>query len=358
MQYNIMYRDKDKGIQFIISYKENGKWKQKSKQGFKSKREAKSAADKYLDDLKLNLKSNVNTDYEYITFKDFIDVYFEHLKLYKEANTMLLYEMSIKHFNSLYDFKLKEINTLDIQSCVDNMIKNGLKYSTINTYLARTKVIFNAAINQYKIIVSSPIDNVIIKTSKEQSTKIALTQNEFNRLINNTKNPKYKLMFLLAGTCGLRVGEILGLTWDCVDFKKSVLDINKQWKNIGSNTTGFGELKSKNSYRIVPIPLETLKVLIAFNKNNPININNRIVVYKNIQGLSQVLKRYFKKCGFENLTIHELRHTYATRLISNGIDFKTAAKLLGHDIQQTMSTYAHVTNDMMEKATEVIGKIF
>ncbi|MBX4266602.1 site-specific integrase [Clostridium estertheticum] len=358
MQYNILYREKDKGIQFIISYKFNGKWKQKSKQGFKSKKEAIAAADKALDILKLNSKSNITTDYEYITFKDFVDMYFKHLTLYKEANTMLLYEMSIKHFKSLYAFKLKEINTLDVQSCIDEMTQNKLKYSTIDTYVARIKVIFNAAIDQYKIISNSPIDNVIIKTSKEQSNKRALTQMEFNRLIANTKNPKYKLMFLLAGTCGLRVGEILGLTWDSIDFKGSTVNITKQWKNISSITTGFGELKSKNSYRTVPVPLETLNALQEFYKSNSNDINNRIIVYKNIQGLSQLLKSYFKKCGFDNLTIHELRHTYATMLISNGIDFKTAAKLLGHDIQQTMRIYAHVTDDMMDRATEVINKIF
>jgi integrase len=58
------------------------------------------------------------------------------------------------------------------------------------------------------------------------------------------------------------------------------------------------------------------------------------------------------------ITIHELRHTYATILISNNIDFKTTAGFLGHDVQQTIKTYSHVTDEMKKKATDTISKIF
>lgn len=358
MEYNITYRKKDKGIQFIISYKDSsGKWKQKSKQGFKDRKEAKAGADKMLDNLKEIQKNNINTDYEKITFKEFSELYIEHIKLYKEQNTILLYEAALKHFKSLNDIEMIKVNTLNIQMCIDKMIESNLKYSTIDIYLTRVKTIFTAAVKEYKIIVCSPADDAYIKISKNLPNKKALTKAEFHKLISNVKNPKYKIMFLLAGTCGLRIGEILGLTWDCVNFKSATLTINKQWKNTGTKKTGFGELKSKNSYRTIPIPQDTLKVLQNFKNNNPTDVNNRVIIYKNVQGLSQLLKKQFLKCGF-NISIHELRHTYATTLISNGVDFKTAAKLLGHDIEQTMKTYSHVNSDMMLKATNIIDKIF
>ncbi|UZW13238.1 site-specific integrase [Clostridium pasteurianum] len=359
MQYNITYREKDKGIQFIISYKDNaGKWKQKSKQGFKTKGAAKTAADKMLDALKEDIKKNINTDYENITFKEFKDIYMDHLALYKQHNTIIIYNQALKHFESLYDIKLNKINTMEIQMCVDEMVKSKLKYSTINTYVIRLNAIFNAAIKQYKAISSSPLDNVELKIDKEESNKKAITKEQFDMLISKTKNFKYKVIFLLAGTCGLRLGEILGLTWDCVDFKRAELTINKQWKNIAKGKTGFGELKSKNSYRTVPIPVKTvLPVLQEFKKNYPTDIHNRVITYKYIQGLSHLFKSHFKKCNLD-ISIHELRHTYATLLISNGTDFKTAAKLLGHDVEQTMRTYSHVTDDMKAKATDTINKIF
>ena len=64
-----------------------------------------------------------------------------------------------------------------------------------------------------------------------------------------------------------------------------------------------------------------------------------------------------KRQGY-NITLHELRHTYATMLISNGVDFKTAALLLGHDVEQTMKTYSHVNEDMLNKASNIIKNIF
>ncbi|MGG7059270.1 tyrosine-type recombinase/integrase [Clostridium tertium] len=70
-----------------------------------------------------------------------------------------------------------------------------------------------------------------------------------------------------------------------------------------------------------------------------------------------MLRNYTKKLGY-NLSIHEFRHTYATTLISRGFDFKTVAKLMVHDIEQTMKTYSHVTDDMLNNATNVLAKIF
>lgn len=358
MQYNITYREKDKGIQFIISYKNSdGEWKQKSKQGFSSKKEAKRAADEMLEKLKETVKYQINTDYENITFKEFSEIHLEHLKLYKEANTIELYKLALKHFSAINNIKLIKITTLDIQRCVDNMIKKGLKHSSISTYLARIKVIFKASVEQYKIIISSPVDNVYVKMDKEDSNKKALTKAEFDLLIKKTTNPKYKVMFLLAGTCGLRMGEIIGLTWNDINFKTAKLNVNKQWKYLGSKQCGFGELKSKNSYRTVPIPKDTLQALQEFKKHSVTDVYNRVIIYSRVQGISNLLKGYFKRVGFD-ITIHELRHTYATRLIANGVDFKTAAKLLGHEVDQTLKTYSHVTDDMLLNASNVIKNIF
>ncbi|SFC21403.1 Phage integrase family protein [Clostridium uliginosum] len=82
----------------------------------------------------------------------------------------------------------------------------------------------------------------------------------------------------------------------------------------------------------------------------------RIMKNRSTSETDAFLNRKFKKLGF-NITIHELRHTSATKLIV-GIDFKTAAKLLGHYVKETMKTYSHVNDDMMQRATDLIGKIF
>lgn len=355
MEYNITYRQKDKGWQYIISYKVNGKWKQKSKQGFKNKKEAKPYAEIALQELKNNL--NLNQELKDITFEEFKDLYIEHISLYMQENTIKLYHMALKHFESLYKLEMNRINTLHIQSCIDKMVVAGLSYGSIKTYKNRITSIFNSAVTKYNILSISPAINLEIKTQKEPSKKRALTDNDLKDLINKTQNMKYKVMFSLAGMCGLRLGEILGLKWDKIDFKNNTITIDTQWKNLPNNSVGFGELKSANSYRTVPMPPLVRKLLLQWKSNSITDIHNRVIIYKNVTGLTSLLKNYIKKIGYD-LSIHELRHTYATALISNGVDFKTVAKLMGHDIEQTMKTYSHVTDDMLNNATKLLSKIF
>lgn len=355
MEYNITYRQKDKGWQYIISYKVNGKWKQKSKQGFKSKKEAKPYAEIALQELKNNL--NLNQELKDITFEEFKDLYIEHISLYMQENTIKLYHMALKHFESLYKLEMNRINTLHIQSCIDKMVVAGLSYGSIKTYKNRITSIFNSSVTKYNILSISPAINLEIKTQKEPSKKRALTDNDLKDLINKTQNMKYKVMFSLAGMCGLRLGEILGLKWDKIDFKNNTITIDIQWKNLPNNSVGFGELKSANSYRTVPMPPLVRKLLLQWKSSSITDIHNRVIIYKNVTGLTSLLKNYIKKIGYD-LSIHELRHTYATALISNGVDFKTVAKLMGHDIEQTMKTYSHVTDDMLNNATKLLSKIF
>ncbi len=84
---------------------------------------------------------------------------------------------------------------------------------------------------------------------------------------------------------------------------------------------------------------------------------NRIFKYKNTASTSSNLIREYVRIGF-NISVHELRHTYATNLIQNGIDFKTTAKLLGHTVEMTLNVYSHVTDDMMKRATKIINNYF
>ncbi|MEG1003121.1 MAG: site-specific integrase [Clostridium sp.] len=367
MDYNITYREKNNGLQVIISYKDAlGKWKQKSKQGFSNtrdgKKQAKIEADKILQELKIVVGNNLNINYTEIKLGEFINMYIEHIKLYRALKTIYSYNMSLKAFEPIYGLKMNEINTLDIQRCIDEMTRRGLKEITVKGYIAKLSTVFNAAINNYDILLKSPVKNLNIKKSKKSTEKKALTDTQFSELVNKFESSIYKKyvpIILIAGTCGLRIGEIMGLTWNDVDFKSSTLNIDKQWKIISLNPKkfGFDELKSKNSYRFVPIPPKTLKYLKTLKQTQPINFMNRIIKSQSTDSVVSFLNKKFKELGFE-LTIHELRHTYATKLISNGIDFKTAAKLLGHTVEQTLKTYSHVTDDMLTKASNVISNIF
>lgn len=358
MEYNITYRQKDKGWQFIISYKLDGKWKQKSKQGFSTKKEAKPVAEKMVLELKKELKNNIIEDktYNNITFKELGELYIEHIELYREYSTIQSYRYAVSKFSDLDSFKVKDIKKIHIQKIVDGMLKNeSLMFKTVDGHMSKIKVI----LEYYKDNFNSNYElftKIEIPKDKKDSTKKALTKNELDELLEKLERNKYYLVALITATCGLRCGEILGMTWDNVDLKNGILKVNRQWKiDKKTKKSDFGNLKGNKSYREVPIPENTIKILKKYKGNNVINLNKRIAPFSG-SAIKLYLNPILKE--LKGITLHELRHTYATMLISNEIDFKTAAKFLGHDVKQTMNTYSHVTDEMVKKATDKISKIF
>ena len=354
MEYNITYRQKDKGWQFIISYKDiNGKWRQRSKQGFKTKKEAKPVAEKMLSDLKRNVKKQDNYLGK-ITFKSFSEMYLEHEKLYKESKTIESLITVIRRFENLNDKEICKITNLDIQKITDNMTKEHLNNNTIRYYLKILNSIFLCAKFKYNILDEVP--SKYIKIGKPIPTKKrALNDDEIKDLLLKFKDTKYYLVVYLAVNTGMRVGEILGLTWNDIDFNNCLINVNKQWKKLKDNSWGLGSVKSKNSTRIIPISNSVAKELLKHK--TIINIDNRVFNFKSKDSVLLRVNKLLKENGF-NISPHELRHTYATKLIANGVDFKTAAKILGHSVEQTMKVYSHVNNDMLNKAHSIIENIF
>lgn len=364
LQYNITYRQKDKGWQYIVSVKENSKWKYKtSKQGFRTKALAKLAADKKVDELKETDELKKENDdklppeLEKITFKDFMTMYVKHKEIHREYSTVSSIHFAWKKFTDLNDLPIEDITSLHTQNCVDKMVKEELSYNTVKTYMALIGGAFNYGITR-KIIKDNPIENLTVPEDKESNEIKVLETWELDDLLSKLKNKRYRMIAMIAGTCGLRLGEIIGLKWDCVNFKDATITVNKQWKEIAKGKWGYGPVKRKNSNRTVPIPPRTLSAFERYKEDIPTHISNRIF-YQNrsTKSLGEDMGSAFKRVGYD-ITVHGLRHTYATTLIANGVDFKTVAKLMGHDVEQTIKTYSHVTDSMMNKATNVLKKAF
>lgn len=360
MEYNITYRQKDKGWQYIISYKDNeGKWKQKSKQGFKTRALAKLAADDRLDEMKedAELKKKLSAEYENITFKEFMEMYIEHKKIHREYNSVRVLKFALNKFKDLDDTELKDITNIQIQNCVDKIVKEKLAYNTLNSYVSNIKCAFNFA-KERNIIIDNPFSNITIPQNKNSTENNVLTKSELEDLLSKIQNRRYKMIATIAGTCGLRIGEIAGLTWGDIDFNNALMTVNKQWKELEKGKWGYGTVKRKLSNRTVPIPPMTLQELARYKADIPVHFTNRVFYQnKNVLNLGQNLSNYFKKIGYD-ITVHNLRHTYATILVQNGVDFKTVAKLMGHDVEQTLRTYSHVNDDMMNRATNALKSIF
>ena len=358
MQSNTTYRDKDGAIQVIVSFKDRyGKWRQRSAQGFQRKKDAKKAAEAIVDELKETHALGLDAELEGITFKEFMEMHLEHLKLYKEPNTVTNYQQTAKKFNQLDKQELPKITAMHVQAAVDDMVRSGLKASTVKSHVNRLRTLFKTAVSPYKIITKNPVTDIKLPLEKKAARDRALSTGDLDKLLSSIASQKKRTMSLLAAKCGLRLGEIVGLTWEDLNFVKSQLSINKQWKKRKDGTWGFGELKSKASYRVVPLPKSVLQALQEYKKIYPASIDKRLFPYSQPGAAGTELNNTYKSLGFD-ISIHGLRHTFATMLIANGMDLRTAAQLLGHTPEETIRTYSHVTSDMLERAAKAVDDIF
>ena len=360
MDYNITYREKNGGIQVIVSYKDaSNKWRQKSKQGFENsrigKKQAKEYANKMVNELKETLDLGILQGVEHLTIGELKEEFLDHIKLHREYGTWKVYKESLASFK-IDNVEIRKLKLFHIQQCVNELINTSTTV-TIKRKITILNSMLRFANSQYDLPIIS-LKQIIIPNKSSGITKRALTIEEQKNILNlyKGKNIDYYLSILLGLKAGLRIGEIMGLTWDDIDFKNLTININKQWKiNKNTKTYGFGTTKSKNSNRIIPVSTATASELYEIKKIGTINKYHRLLTCNNTSNLCCNLNRHLTR-NF-NISMHELRHTYATNLISNGIDFKTAAKLLGHDVEQTMRTYSHVTEDMIKNAANIIDKL-
>lgn len=357
MDYNVSYRKKDKGIQCIISYKDNdGKWRQKSKQGFERQKDAKPWIKDTVERLEETIK--VPIDYRNLTFSDFKKIFLHDKRKYSQ-NTLTMYEYAYMWLEDLDDIRLSDIGYINIKPCVDKMIdSNRLKNSTIEAYLTKLVATLNHAIEKYQILETNPVKIKQYEMPKEErDDKInALNESQLNDLLSKLDGKDYYIC-LIAAKCGLRIGEIIGLTDTSLNFNKSEIEVSKQWKKIDKDGNyGFGALKSDNSYRSTPIPRSYVHELKEYVDDCVIGIDRRIFPENKTHNVSARLWGKFRKLGYE-ISIHDLRHTYATTLLFNGFDYKTVAELLGDTVETVISAYSHFIDDMYVSAKNRIDNI-
>lgn len=352
VDYTIAYREKDKGWQYIISRRdERGKWKQvASKQGFKKKSDAKPIAEKKLQEIKKEY-TGICVDNN-LTLEELHDVFVKEMKLYRSFNTIDGYTYAYHKIIELKDIKVRNITTNMLQIEINKAVESKIKSSSIETYVKKIKQIFKYYKDNFDGLYRLPTEGLRLN-KKIPAQKRALTENESKFLVKDMKDSKFYGIALLCLLCGLRRGEALGVTWSDIDEVNTSISITKQWKRLEDGSWGFGDTKNKR-HRIVPASKFLIKELVKLKKKYPTDIHNRVCPHTGLY-LSQYMNDELKKY---NITIHELRHTFTTNLISNGIDFKTAADLIGDSVEQVYKTYSHVNNDMLNKAKGVIENLF
>lgn len=168
---------------------------------------------------------------------------------------------------------------------------------------------------------------------------------------------------------GMRLGEVLALSWGQVDFSAGTLDVSRAFGHGGvlkTPKTSAGKrtvaLDAKTAQRLAwwkrVQKAELAKIGIKQSAETPVVVSQR-GEFHDSANFQRWWRRFRGKAGFPGLKFHELRHTQATQLLANGVDVKTVQTRLGHsDASLTLNWYAHALPENDRKAADMLGELF
>lgn len=345
------------------------------KRGFKSSKEAKRAYNRAVSEIEKNgFSSN-----EVRTFKQVYKVWLKTYKLtVKESSLVKLKQKFDNHILPFFgEMEIKKIKVSDVQQFTNEMCfeKKNTQYKE---YVSNVSRIFEYAIKQ-GLVNKNPVKQIVIPKKKANldDTKIHFyTMDQLKLFLKDAKANEgtqvYTVFHLLAYT-GCRQGEILGLQWDCIDFDSKTLTVRQTLTRGENRRLYLEEPKTKKSKRTIPLDDLTISILKSWRTTQrknmlQVGINTmdakQLVFSNQDNSFVQIthprlwMHRIAKRANLPILSPHALRHTFATMLISEGIDFKTVSELLGHSsVGMTLDTYAGVYEEQKTKTINLLAKM-
>ena len=314
---------------------------------------------------------------ENMKFKALCEEYFKVCEADNSIKPITLYNYRSQvknHLDSTFgNMKLKDIKTKTLSDFFTTYtIKDKpLNPSTAKKIYTVIQAIFTYAVSQ-GFIKETPCKNVRLPkadASDVEAKRKYLTEEEFPRFYSmfDIEKSDFDRMILLLLHTGMRSGEMLGLSWNDIDFEKKFIYINHTLSDVGGNhflTTP----KTKGSKRIIPMSEKTYEILKIQKK---FQLHQRMLLgkfehpemvftsalgnYKDRSCLNTQFRRFLKGSDFEFMTLHCLRHSNATFLLNQGVDLKLVSEHLGHsDISTTGNIYADVLESSKRKLAEII----
>ena len=271
--------------------------------------------------------------------------------------------------------KLEKLTTLDLQLFYNETKSGGrvekykgmkdksLSVRTVRGIHAMLRTALDQAVKE-RLIPYNPAIGCRLPPKEKKEMQI-LPAEKIGAYLNAAEEHGVLPMFYLELTTGLRRGELTALLWTDLDVDARTLNVSKSAGRLKGEVR-VTEPKTANSVRTICLPKETVDLLVQEHARHP---GNPYMFPSPVTGkmygpdcVGRLHKTLLKKAGItENLRFHDLRHTFATLAIQQGVGVKTVSSILGHySAGFTLDTYTHVTGEMQKEAahkTEIgVGK--
>ncbi|MEY8404534.1 site-specific integrase [Oscillospiraceae bacterium 44-34] len=210
-----------------------------------------------------------------------------------------------------------------------------------------------------KLIAVNPADSCALPKLEHREMK-TLPAEQLASFLREAKESGVFEMYYIELATGLRRGELLGLKWEDLDLEQGTLRVQRQVSRINGEVVE-APLKTKNSYRTISLGEDAVGILKEQRKK----CGGSEYVFPSPTGgpispdsVIQMLHRVLKRAGLPKVRFHDLRHTFATVALQNGVDIKTVSGMLGHySAGFTLDTYAHVTTAAQREAAKTMTSV-
>ncbi len=273
-------------------------------------------------------------------------------------------QLRLHVYPAIGDRPIAAIRRSEIQSLVQHLVP-VLGPGTVGVVYGRVVSVFRDAVRD-RMIPTSPCIDVQLPMKKPSSILDVLSTEEVMALAGAI-SPRYKALIIAAAGTGLRPGEVFGLCVNRVDFLRRTLRVDQQLSRVpGKGVALVGQLKTKSSYRSLPLPGYVADVIAAHLSQWPAHAKLGLV-FTNARGApiqeSPFASAFSTACAKAHLpswvTPHDLRHYFASLLIRSGSSVKVVQARLGHaSAKTTLDVYGHLFSDEEDRTRAAIDSEF
>lgn len=277
-----------------------------------------------------------------------IDKYINENKEYLKERTVISYKnRKEKIIELIGDLDIDLITQDFLQSKILEWQKSGKARTTINSIITLIK----SSLKPYKLFGDFKY------LREEKKKKKCYSQEDCEKISQYIlkKDKQTLIPIMIAIYTGCRLGEIMGLRWEDIDFEKNVIQVKRNiWIEKGKEIISLP--KTSSGTRQIPLAITLKEFLINKQSNKNYYVITNSEKTKNQREIQRTNERLLKKLGIEYCGFHAYRHSFATKLLEKSQDFKAISEIMGHsNIAITQNIYNHPTE---QTKSNIVNSVF